>query len=382
MWFSSVFFVSTLIWSNVYSQSSCVTPLGKTSNCVSLYDCSALLTAFEQRPLPNSVVSFLRRSQCGFEGYVPRVCCGPLPPDENVQPTPRPTPRPTQAPTEGSSEVFQEDSSPAPRNQCGVDTNGDRIYGGTFTDLDEFPWMALLGYLTRKGTTSYQCGGVLINHRYVLTAAHCIKGAIETEVGSLKTVRLGEYDTQQDVDCVDSVCADSPQEIRVASAYAHPGYIDKNKSRRDDIGIVRMAGRARYTYYVQPICLVDNRVRLDTGNDVHVAGWGKTLNGRNSPVKLKLTLPIFDKDDCVSKYRTLGAMLGDNQICAGGVFAEDACRGDSGGPLMKRRPEGIWEAVGVVSFGYGCGRDGWPGVYTSVAGYIDWIKTTLQNTNV
>ncbi|KAJ8721368.1 hypothetical protein PYW07_002143 [Mythimna separata] len=384
MWKSlSVFFVSTLLWSLVLSQSeTCTTPLGRQSECVSLYDCPTLLNAFEQRPLPNSVVSHLRKSQCGFEGYVPRVCCGPLPSNQEEPATQRPTPRPTQAPSQGSSSYNQEDSSPAPRNQCGVDTNGDRIYGGQFTDLDEFPWMALLGYRTRKGTTTYQCGGVLINHRYVLTAAHCITGAIVTEVGTLTTVRLGEYDTQNDIDCVDSVCADRPQEIPVASAYPHPGYSDSNKNRRDDIGIVRMAARAQYTYYVQPICLVDNRERLEAGNDVYVAGWGKTLNGKNSPIKLKLGLPIFDKDDCVSKYRTLGAVLGESQLCAGGVFAEDACRGDSGGPLMKRRPEGVWESVGVVSFGYGCGRDGWPGVYTSVARYTDWIQNTLQTSNV
>ncbi|KAF9410943.1 hypothetical protein HW555_010141 [Spodoptera exigua] len=347
------------------------------------YECQPLFNAFEQRPLPPHVVSYLRRSQCGFEGYVPRVCCGPLPLEQEAtsqRPTPRPT-QPTQG-TQGSSEVYSEDSSPAPRNQCGIDTTGDRVYGGTITDLDEFPWMALLGYRTSKGTTSYQCGGVLINHRYVLTAAHCITGAIEQAVGTLTTVRLGEYDTQQDVDCIDSVCADRPQEIRVASAYPHPGYSDKNKNRRDDIGIVRLATRAAYTYYVQPICLVENRARLDAGSDVYVAGWGKTLNGRNSPIKLKLGLPIFNKEECDDKYKRLGAILSDTQICAGGVFAEDACRGDSGGPLMKRTPNGIWEAVGVVSFGYGCGRDGWPGVYTSVAKYIDWIQNTIASSNV
>ncbi|CAH0581471.1 unnamed protein product [Chrysodeixis includens] len=379
---SLVFFVSALFWSYALTD-DCTTPQGVTSTCVSIYDCQPLLNAFNQRPLPPSVVNYLRKSQCGFEGYVPRVCCGPLPKDD--PPQPRPTQRPTSRPPNqngGGGGFFQEDSYPAPKNQCGVDTNGDRIFGGQFTDLDEFPWMALLGYRTHKGTTTYQCGGVLINHRYVLTAAHCITGAITTEVGTLISVRLGEYDTQQDIDCVDNQCADAPQEIGVAGAYPHLGYNDKNKNRADDIGIVRMAKRATYTYYVQPICLVDSSERLLPGHDVFVAGWGKTLNGRNSPIKLKLGLPIFNKNDCVTKYQTLGAALGENQICAGGVFAEDACRGDSGGPLMKRKPNGIWETVGVVSFGYGCGRDGWPGVYTSVSKYLDWIKNTLETTNV
>lgn len=45
--------------------------------------------------------------------------------------------------------VNRVDSSPAPRNDCGIDFS-DRIYGGQITDLDEFPWMALLGYRTSK----------------------------------------------------------------------------------------------------------------------------------------------------------------------------------------------------------------------------------------
>lgn len=373
-----VFFVSTLFWSLAFSD-ECVTPLGRNSYCVSLYDCPELLNAFEQRPLPSHVVSFLRQSQCGFEGYIPNVCCGPIPaPSATQRPTQYPTRRPVSS---GGNEYSPEDSSPASSNECGIDTNGDRIFGGQFTDLDEFPWMALLGYRTRKGTTTYQCGGVLINRRYVLTAAHCITGSVEKEVGTLITVRLGEYDTQSEVDCLDNTCADRPQEIPVASSYPHPGYMDKSKNRRDDIGIVRLARRATYSYYVQPICLVNNQERLLAGNDVFVAGWGKTVQGKNSPVKLKLGLPIFNKDECSTKYRTLGANLGENQICAGGVFSQDACRGDSGGPLMRKKPDGIWESVGVVSFGYGCGRDGWPGVYTSVAGYVDWIRSTLQSTN-
>lgn len=70
-------------------------------------------------------------------------------------------------------------------------------------------------------------------------------------------------------------------------------------------------------------------------------------------------------------------------MCAGGDKGKDSCRGDSGGPLMTslsdtKRDVHVY-VIGIVSFGPSpCGMPGWPGIYTNVAKYSQWIVNKLQ----
>ena len=62
-------------------------------------------------------------------------------------------------------------------------------------------------------------------------------------------------------------------------------------------------------------------------------------------------------------------------ICAGDPPAEDACYGDSGGPLLVREGD-AWAQVGVVSRGEGCAA--YPGLYADATALREWILTTAD----
>lgn len=64
-----------------------------------------------------------------------------------------------------------------------------------------------------------------------------------------------------------------------------------------------------------------------------------------------------------------------NQYCAFDPMGlSEACAGDSGGPLMVFRNPYTAHVVGIVSFGIGCNTS-FPGIYTRVAYYSEWISS-------
>lgn len=156
----------------------------------------------------------------------------------------------------------------------------------------------------------------MINERYVVTAAHCDKKVPKT--WKLFQVRLGEWDTRSNPDCVEEInggrfCNDEFVEIRVTDIIVHENYVPDSRHQQNDIALLRLQRNVRYTDFIKPICLpTDTSLRSAdlTGQSLETAGFGKTENEYSSPVKLKVKLDAISQNTCASKYAQLGIING------------------------------------------------------------------------
>ncbi|XP_039277632.1 trypsin-7 isoform X1 [Nilaparvata lugens] len=247
------------------------------------------------------------------------------------------------------------EKSPPCSCTCGERNEASRIVGGKPTETNEFPWMVRLSYFNR-----FYCGGMLINDRYVLTAAHCVKGFMWFMI----KVTFGEHDR-----CSQPAKPESRFVIRAITGDF--SYLNFDH----DIALLRLNDRVPYTQTIQPICLPDDPAESYEGKIGLVSGWGTLKeDGKASCVLQEVEVPVLSNEDC-RKTNYSDTMISDNMMCAGYKEGlKDSCQGDSGGPLIREREDKKYELIGIVSWGNGCARAGYPGVYTRVTRYVDWIK--------
>jgi trypsin len=232
----------------------------------------------------------------------------------------------------------------------------ERIVGGNDTNPGDYPYFVHYG----------RCGGVLIANEYVLTAAHC-NNLTDNEV------LVGAYERNETTyGAVRRKCTD----------YS----VDPNF--RYDIVLFYDAAMCKLD---KPVYIDDSKVSLVLNEDnayppandnVVAIGMGslKESDYYIPPKYLQeVTVQVDDNNQCAEAY---GDFITEEMVCAsveGG--GKDACQGDSGGPLVRQvaGPNGkrIDRHVGIVSWGVGCARDGYPGVYSRTSYSSGFVRNII-----
>ncbi|EDV46740.1 serine protease grass [Drosophila erecta] len=240
------------------------------------------------------------------------------------------------------------------------------IYSGNRTDILANPWMVSV---IVKGEA--KCSGSLINHRFVLTAAHCV-------FNDQMQVHLGEFDPLNPGDCGAGARIPNAYCVRVDKKIVHAQFI-QTQTQQYDIGLLRMQHAVRYSDTVRPICLVINE-SVAAIDRFQITGWGTTEEGNPifSRFLKNTVVERIDRGRCSSKFQE---QVDESQICVGS-WMSDTCRGDSGGPMSADiLYSGRYRTIqfGIISFGLSscAGLT----VCTNVAQYMDWIWDVLNSSS-
>lgn len=258
-------------------------------------------------------------------------------------------------------------TTPSPGGDA--EDRSSRIVGGTETTITSWPWQTGIAFRPSfapgTGFERQFCGGSLVTPTFVITAAHCL---FDNVSGGFTDPLLYSVITGRT-----TLSSGEGQEIDFdtyffpVDAGGNPLY---NPGKDDDFDFVIVRLSAPSSSPTVQIAGPDERTTWAVGQSAFVTGWGATAEGSATTDILRVgRVAIVDDGTCINNYAAAGVIVhAEAMVCAGlpqgGV---DSCQGDSGGPIVVPISGGGVRLVGDTSFGIGCARPGFPGVYARLA---------------
>ena len=245
----------------------------------------------------------------------------------------------------------QEQATPAP------DPLQAQVINGTASVTGARPYQVALLY---SSNGQQFCGGTIIAADWILTAAHCVKGGLPSQV----YVRAG------------SLYATSGGVTRtVSSIRIHPSYVDV--TRGYDVAVLKLSSPLTYSTTIQAAALPTPAfasTAAAVGTVQTISGWGMTVGGNsssNSSYLREANLPVISNADCGAQ---LGSTITSGMICGNkNSQGQTGCHGDSGGPFASKHSNRFY-VFGVVSWGTAnvCTN---ATAFARVSEYQPWITT-------
>ncbi|XP_043866212.1 serine proteinase stubble-like [Drosophila mojavensis] len=143
----------------------------------------------------------------------------------------------------------------------------------------------------------------------------------------------------------------------------------------NDIALIKLPNDLEFNQYIQPAKLPEPN-SLHVHKNAIVSGWGR-VKGFVTTEHLQYTnVKTLSNEECKSMIPSDNKFYS-HWLCVA-PNEKRTCKGDSGGPLAERNPDGSSTVIGIVSFGFGPCLSNFPTVFTRVAYFLTWIAEHIN----
>jgi trypsin len=246
------------------------------------------------------------------------------------------------------------------------------IVNGRGATVEEFPSLAYIE--ADQGKTGFSCTGTVVAPRVILTAAHCIE---DLERGGFTLAQ--QYAVATGTTTPSKALRQNV--FRVAETHVYPGF--DPGGLHGDAGVLVLDRPTA----APPIAMAGSgdAALYEGGAPVQLAGWGVTgANAKNAPESLRTTSMVVQKPAlCKQKTRVdrpnYSTAL---QMCTLDTPTKRSggCFGDSGGPAIGVRADGVPVELGVISTGGAFCNTKLPNVLTRVDVISAWVSEWIAAT--